>query len=528
MREELIQMIDTNITDAWGVVWNEMETVRDFLQNFYDANDVADISIKIQGSEVRVSAPSTFDYQELIYFGSDKSHDTEKIGQYGEGWKASVVNALRNFGCRIHIVIGDKKLEFLFKEKLIGKTIKRVVFCKVTTCDPFEGSLLVISNCTAKLIEQFKFGMGFFYYAENPFFGKKLYSTQLGSIEIYESNQDKGYVFYKKLMRATVDLPLVIVNNLSIRKVDTRIQHDRDRKAFNDEVLTKMLEGTFEKIDNQALEPVLLFLKDFWKLGHKIISTMSKTRKYYDKYPIQFPEEYYAKEQLHWSQSLEVNFEIKKLLAEYTQLGYVCCPRYMSSFGMKTPDGVINQRLLERNEKIAKIYSRCLTINEKSGIDLLGEFIGRLSPELQNKFQKAQYTIGDSDEIIGELKKKRNYREEHIFLNKVFFQFDFANAISILIHEWANIYGNDGSRTFSDALTGFIALILNNEELLNDIRHYQIRWQKLCKKVQDERSKNASHFYDLIDTLQLNQLISILKNVPEDELFLLLERAKII
>jgi len=34
MEEKVVEIIDTQITDKWGVQWDEMETVRDFLQNF--------------------------------------------------------------------------------------------------------------------------------------------------------------------------------------------------------------------------------------------------------------------------------------------------------------------------------------------------------------------------------------------------------------------------------------------------------------------------------------------------------------
>ena len=62
--------------------WDEMETVRDFLQNFYDANEADDITIKIKDREVQVFAPAVFDYQQAIYFDSDKTNDSDMIGQY--------------------------------------------------------------------------------------------------------------------------------------------------------------------------------------------------------------------------------------------------------------------------------------------------------------------------------------------------------------------------------------------------------------------------------------------------------------
>lgn len=64
-----------------------------FLQNFYDANPVWGISISINDATVKISAPKTFDYLELIYLGSDKKGDDSTIGHYGEDWKVGVLNA---------------------------------------------------------------------------------------------------------------------------------------------------------------------------------------------------------------------------------------------------------------------------------------------------------------------------------------------------------------------------------------------------------------------------------------------------
>ena len=50
------EIIDTRITDHWGVDWNAMEIVRDFLQNFYDANPIEDIKIKINKRTQNISS----------------------------------------------------------------------------------------------------------------------------------------------------------------------------------------------------------------------------------------------------------------------------------------------------------------------------------------------------------------------------------------------------------------------------------------------------------------------------------------
>lgn len=103
--DDKIEIIDTRITDHWGVEWNPMEIVRDFLQNFYDANPIEDIKIMIKDRGVIISAPAEFDFKSLIYLGSDKS--TSDIGQYGEGFKAATLNVMRNYGCEVQVKINN-------------------------------------------------------------------------------------------------------------------------------------------------------------------------------------------------------------------------------------------------------------------------------------------------------------------------------------------------------------------------------------------------------------------------------------
>jgi len=43
----VIEHVDIHVSEQWGVFWDEMETARDFLQNFYDANLYSFCLVKI-------------------------------------------------------------------------------------------------------------------------------------------------------------------------------------------------------------------------------------------------------------------------------------------------------------------------------------------------------------------------------------------------------------------------------------------------------------------------------------------------
>src|SRR5260370_33636701 len=84
-----VRTVESAVTTAWGVRWNEMQIARDVLQNFYDANraNLETVAATVHDRDVRITAPAGFDLNRLFYLGSEKTSDD--IGQYGEGFKAA-------------------------------------------------------------------------------------------------------------------------------------------------------------------------------------------------------------------------------------------------------------------------------------------------------------------------------------------------------------------------------------------------------------------------------------------------------
>ena len=110
--------------------------------------------------------------------------------------------------------------------------------------------------------------------------------------------------------------------------------------------------------------------------------------------------------------------------------------------------------------------------------------IHQIEPSLRDKFKGAKYFIGESDEVIGELKDKKKWGAQEVFLNKKYFLYDFSEAMAVLLHEWGHIYGYDRSRGFTDALTEFIATIIKNRGIL-DV--HEKEWQSNLIKIKQER-----------------------------------------
>jgi hypothetical protein len=193
---------------------------------------------------------------------------------------------------------------------------------------------------------------------------------------------------------------------------------------------------------------------------------------------------------------------------------------------MKTPDYIAKQRKTEKQQNISNLYSRDLTFWEKQGINLLADFIKSLSSDIYKSFRDAVYSVGENDEVIGELKKKRDYTKQHVYLNKIVFTLPFNDALAILIHEWTHTYGHDGERSFSDALTGFISLILKNEKALEELNTYVSRWKEIVTNIKNERKDNVLNLNldELFDNLPTEKIKEILMSIPQEECFKLLEK----
>lgn len=516
------EIVDTRITDQWGVKWSPMEIIRDFLQNFYDENPVERINIAFSGDVVTVSAPAEFDYEELLYMGSDKGED--KIGKYGEGFKAATLNILRDHHCHVTVTVKDKKLDFYFEHKQIGKSEKKVVMCKVSSVESSRGTKLIISNCPSMIIEEFRFGLNCFYYKNNPLFGDIIAKTFEEDVFIIKSKDKSGYVFYKKLLRARLDIPLIFVCNRQYKSIEVKIMHDRDRKAFNDEVLDKFLCLVSRLFNHKEVTNIVNCLEPWWEKGHKVLSALADSLR--RSFKMEFPENYYAKSSnIRRCNNIDMICKIQLQEEEFNRLGYNACPYYMSSFGMKTAEAVIREREARIKKKYEETHTRNTTPLEDKALSILKQAIDKLNHNLTASFKNAKYTIGDADEILGELKENRPWNEQHVYLSDKFFTFDFSDAIAILLHEWGHIRGYDGSRSFTDALTEFISVIIKNR---NTLDAHEKEWGEISLQIKRQNSTSTLYVYEYVESLTSPQKSQLFKSMTEEELLALLEKTNLL
>ena len=513
-----MKTIDTKITTEWGVKWSPFEIARDFLQNFYDDNPVGDITVSVKGDKVTVSAPKEFDPQLLDYLVSFKGEG--KIGRYGEGFKAATLNALRDHGCRVLLDVSGEQREWYLEEKQLGGRSTRVVMCRISSSKVATGTRLLLDHCPQVLADEFRRGLTFFYYPENPLFGSALAGTYEKDIFAYRSSDDRGYVFYGKLLRAVLDAPIVLVCNRPYKKIDEKIQYDRDRKAFTHEVLDDLLNLMMKNLTHRAAG-IIEVLKLWWVPGHKVLAALAKAP---GIAAFRFPPNYYARSgPKHWD-TVVLTARIKRVEEEFQQKGYLQCPAYMADLGMTNARSVIESGDARRKALHSKIHLRKPDKLEQQGLNILRSYVESIHPSLASVYATAKYTIGSSDEVLGELREKDRWRSTEVYLARQVFHSSFADAVSVLLHEWAHVHGFDGSRDFTDALTEAIAVIIQEK---GDVARFEREWEEVRSKIQAQDGVTHRGVYEYVEQLTNKEKNKLLRGLPEEELLRLVSDAEL-
>lgn len=491
-----------------------MEIVRDFLQNFYDDNRPEDITIQIEGSTVTVLAPKSFDPNLLIYLGSDKGPD--QVGKYGEGFKAAMLNAMRNHNCTVRMITANEGLDFFFEKKVIGERERDVIMCRRSPMASTNGSKLIISNCPPEITAEFKFGLNCFYHENNPLFGAVIATSWQEDLLVFRSTTDVGYLFYGKLLRAKLDAPLVIVCNKRYKNIDNQIEHDRDRKAFNEEVLGKCIRQVFRGIGVYRCIAVINFLKPWWQKGHPILAALADAAGY--NFKMDYPVEYYAKHSFRDDDKVDFHMRIDEMRRTFREKGWVECPHYMSDLGMKTiPVIIADQDKKVTNAQINELTRRP-SPHEQRALDLLIRTAHSLDSGLADKFTGARYVIGASKEIIGELRKTAVRHDKCVYLTKSVFTGRFSDAVAVLLHEWSHLYGHDGSRGFTDILTDFIARSIEER---NSITAYEQEWQPIADEIRKSETETPDVGI-ILNRLSSAEKSALIRMLPEETVFSLL------
>ena len=177
------------------------------------------------------------------------------------------------------------------------------------------------------------------------------------------------------------------------------------------------------------------------------------------------------------------------------------------------------------NRKVIYVYTKdwadeadVMRVREKEAARFAGAQIGKRIHFLRGDWEIVGVMDAGHRAQAERLEQPRPGRDQdHIFLSSQVFVQDFAEALAVFLHEHAHIFGYDGSRAFTDALTQIIESVVRSRHELDS---FEQGWGNAKAAVLHERkdSGTISETATVEDTLRNmneDQLRKLLKRVPE-------------
>jgi len=515
----------SSVTTSWGVDWDETYIARDLMQNFFDANreQLDRVEVLVEGNKVTISAPARFELARLFYLGSEKGDGD--VGQYGEGFKAAAVCLLRDHSVEPIVVSGDQVVYLRVEsENISGTQLQPIVYDFFQSGEVYEGTRLILRGCSKDLVQALREGLTHFFDEQNPLLGARIWSSWDGLFAVYTAKSNVGHVFYQRLKRGEIsDLPVVLVINKSFERIEKRIKSDRDRNAFGGtlmEVFYQIFARSGVKNDFAGQEAIVRAARNCWVRGHSLLKEITEAGRYNHTWPPAkarelFGDQYYARTH---SQDHAQALQFEGWERRWREQGRQVLPAYFRHFGVLNANdhGLEIQR--KAHEEAKARHVRPPTPAEHQSIRVLNQALRELAPVLMKIFDQrpTNYSVAETEVILGELKDKRSYHSREVFLSSAVFATDFAGALAVFLHEHAHIFGCDGSRGFTDALTELLETVVRERKSLDQ---YEGKWARACEQVALERAgtTDGNETIDLeseLGSMNEIQLRDFIKRLP--------------
>lgn len=522
------ESVPSAVTTGWGVSWNEELTARDLMQNFRDANKSSLDLVRTvtKHKSVAIFGPAEFNLKRLYFLGSEKSADAGDIGAYGEGFKAACLALLRDFGAIPLVVSGGSAVHVRVGEEVSGTDLRPLVYDYYDVEKRVEGTWLLVLGCTSVLQAELLRSMEHFFWEQHPALGELLHTTK--RLSIYRSTTSDGLGFYRGLRRLVMPkVPFVFVLDGVDRSLESKTKQDRDRKAFAEAVAGAFYKAVAKDLPTDLIRKLLIGTKPLWPSGHPLLSELAaaapgwygatleeRMKSVQGLYGDLFePGVYCAKQQPR-----EWNQEIARLDMEMRQQGRVALPHYFIYFGVESA-GVVHEIQEDRHlESIRTAENTTPTEAEQACIKLLNSAIGALEGgEIAAVLSGRgfRYMVAHTNEVLGMLRSNRGYGSSEVVLAHDLFEMRFSTALSTLLHEYAHVFGGDGSRRFTDALTHIIERVVEKRDLIDP---YETQWRAAVSAVRAERTGPSDVLRTRLMDAPLEEIRGLIEKASQDVL----------
>lgn len=449
-----------NLHDTYTVEWDVTKMSREFLQNFYDSvpasrfNEAIRIKVDRSAQTVALSGPAEFDLDYLLRIGaSSKTHQhDEYAGQFGEGFAVATLVIMRDHGVEVTARVSSQLAEFFFDTVTVGGKSVRELCCRIrpiVAAGRAGGNEVTLCHCPASVMQAFEEGRKLFRYDGNPLFGKLLGKTESRGLFIYRSTFAQGAVFYRRQKRADYDLPFILCHDPDLKGIST----DRDRSDLQAKDLRKIVGECVNCLGGDVITSIVTEdLQGQWQEGHTFLTALAarwvQLYGYDSRKRIRFPDTYLAK-----SGEWEADREAKNA-------GFIVCPTVMGSFGMRTTYEWKEAKSQGKLRDPSRIENQLFKI-------LRDTYAMLLDSPLEGRSYEVFQPEHEDDSYEG------LYGDKTLALSERALKGDFSHALAVFLHESLHAYGGDGSRTFSDELTGVVESLCKHRHELDKLEK---RW----------------------------------------------------
>jgi hypothetical protein len=525
------EVLTSSVTTAWGVAWSEAMIARDLMQNFFDANRGAldQVRTGTWSGGVQIGAPAPFALDRLFFLGSEKGSDD--VGQYGEGFKAAAICLLRDHGVQPVCISGPRGVVLSVSPQAVADTALRPVMYQFFDVSPaLAGTVLLLPTRSPRLIDAIRHGLDDFLHAGNPVLGAKIFESD--DLALYHSLDGNGHLFYRHLRRCTLPgYPLVWVVRNSIATVERRTSQDRDRNAFGDTVRSFYLRGFLQMGMRrywmgwpQACQAIVQAGQPHWERGHPVLAELAQQLEGYRGNSVRktlaelFKGACYARAGRDYTAAAR-QLEIDAVEKAWLKEGRRALPSYFVHLGADQAAAELERRAQQALNAARQSGCRAPTPAERACLDVLGRLLRDYAPDIASIFSRKQchYTVGNDKTLLGQLRFSRGHGSTEVYLDQSVFTRDLGHAAAVFLHEHAHIFGWDGSRGFTDALTELLETVVREHRQLAD---YAEPWEQAALAVCKEREGNgASNEEDealnaFLASLDMEGLRRLLNAVP--------------
>jgi hypothetical protein len=348
-----------------------------------------------------------------------------------------------------------------------------------TSRTPTVGSRLVLRGCSPELVAAMEGGIHNFFHPANSLIGPRLWKS--GGFELYRSTSPDGHIFYQKLKRGSIpDIPLVLVIHKEYAAMEKKIGSDRDRNAFG-ELLLKTAYNLFTRYGTsksaRGQRVIVEAAKPCWERGHPLLAEVAGHCRYrWSQSDISqvFGHGYYAK---CTSGQAGIQVRYDEIEEKWHAAGRIPLPNYFRKFGLRDAQTTLRRLDAQADEEARAVEeardrkaSPPPTPAEAKCLEFLSDVGEFLVPRIMKTLrrQNAVYRVAKTKALHGKLTAKRRHGAAEVFLATDFFMMEFPEALSVFLHEHAHIFGYDGSRGFTDALTEMIGTVVRARRELDE------------------------------------------------------------